>query len=143
MNVLGIDYGDRHVGVAIGSTDTGLSQPLTTIDVSLEDSSSGLLQKLQELITQHEIKRIVIGVSEGRSGESAQQFSHLLERAARLPVSLADETFSSQESTVAMKMASKKKRRRLHHAAAAAIILERWLDDAHETDIDYSSPDTV
>lgn len=141
MQVLGIDYGERHIGVAVGDTDTGLSQPLTTIDAS--PSSEDLLRTLQELIVQHQVEHIVIGISENQSAESAQRFSQMLGNSVRPSVSLVDETLSSQESASALRTAPKKKRRTLGHAASAAIILERWLDDVHETNIDYSAPDTV
>lgn len=113
MTVLGVDWGAKHTGLALGWTDVGLSQPLTTVDTDRAAS------KILSVCRMESVGKIIIGVSEGESGRKARAFAAALGTKTEIPVELTDETLSSAES----------KSLRRDHAAAAAIILELWLDE--------------
>ena len=123
MNLLGIDYGTEHIGVALGSTESGLAEPLATL--SSRQSPEGTIQSL---VSKHGIRKIIIGVSEKISAKQAKQFADQLKQYANIPIELADETLSSKEAIEKLSHKSLLKRGTLQHAAAAAVILQRWLD---------------
>ena len=111
MKVLGIDWGEKHTGLGLGWTDTGLSQPLTTVD------TGKAIAKILSVCLAESVAKIIIGVSEGESGRKARAFAAGLQDKTQIAVELADETLSSVQA----------KPFRQDHAAAAAIILELWL----------------
>lgn len=113
MTVLGVDWGEKHTGLGLGWTDTGLSQPLTTV------GTNKAITKILSVCQTESVDKIVIGVSEGESGRKARIFAAKLQDKTDIKVDLADETLSSTRA----------KSFPQNHAAAAAIILELWLDD--------------
>lgn len=123
MNILGLDYGRRSIGVAIACGP--LSEPFGKI------STSSSLQTLQQIVTQNKIDLVIVGVPEGPIKEETQKF---VEKISNLPsfkkikVQTADETLSSQDAIKSLLHTSKTRRRRLEHSVAAAIILQSWLD---------------
>lgn len=124
MTVLGVDFGQRHIGIAIGYTDSGLANPLTVIN-----NSPQVLTELAHFIDKYQPQQLVVGLSEKESATAAVDFAAKLSGQFNLPVSTADETLSSQEANLKLRHISPKHRANIEHAAAAAIILERWLDD--------------
>lgn len=127
MNVIGIDYGTERIGVALGSTETGLSEPLTT--VSAHQSPEKIVTSLAAT---HHASHLVVGISEQRSAQQARQFADRLRKIISVPIHLVDETLSTQEATSTLLHKSRSKRSSSQHAAAAAIILERWMEEKHQ-----------
>ena len=126
MIILSFDYGLSHIGVALGSTETGLAEPLTVI------STFNLNQDFKEiagLIKTHHPEKLIVGVSEKLSARQSLDFALGLKKTFSLPVEVSDETLSSQEAEAKTRHWKKSKGKLFRHAAAAAIILERWLSD--------------
>ena len=126
MIVLSFDYGLSHIGVALGSTETGLAEPLTVI------STSNLNQDLREianLIKTYHPEKLIVGISEKSSARQSLDFASGLKKTFSLPVEVSDETLSSQEAEEKTRHWKKSKGKLFRHAAAAAIILDRWLSD--------------
>jgi putative holliday junction resolvase len=119
MTYLGLDYGLKHIGVAI--SDGGLAEPLTTI------STAQAFDLLPGLVTRHNITTIIVGIPDGPVKKSAQ---HFLEAISFLPVTIfaSDETLSSQDAVVALHHTTQTRRQQKVHAVAATIILQNWLD---------------
>ncbi len=113
MTVLGVDWGQKHTGLALGWTDIGLSQPLTIVD------TDKAVSKILSVCRAESVAKIIIGVSEGQSAALTRAFAAGVANKTKVPLELADETLSSAQA----------KSTRRDHAAAAAIILELWLDD--------------
>jgi len=119
---LGLDYGEKHIGVAIAKTF--LADPYQTIP------TDKAIPLLQALITQHAITHIVLGLSENVIGEKTKVFAKELEAAFHLPIIFHDETLSSYETRAELaKLGVKKKLReaKIDHYVAAAI-LQDYLD---------------
>jgi putative transcription antitermination factor YqgF len=119
MNYLGLDYGLKHVGVAI--SEGSLAEPLTTLP------NNNLLTRLKQLIFTHKIHTVVIGQPTGPLASEVRELATWL-TSLDLSVELVDETLSSQDATRLLLHASRKKRSTQQHAAAAAIILQSYLD---------------
>jgi len=124
MLVLCFDYGDAHIGAAIGATETGLAEPLITIS-----HSDKLWSEISKLLAKYCPDKIIVGVSESASAVKASEFANTLTKKFPVEVELMDETLSSQDAVKSLGHVSAKKRCQLQHAAAAAVILESWLDE--------------
>ena len=112
MNYLGLDYGQKHIGVALAIGP--LAEPLTTI------STNNALQLIKELIKEHHIEAIIIGTHDASMHNTLKQL--------RPPVYEVDETLSTQDATKVMFHTTPKRRKLKEHAVAAALILQSWLD---------------
>tara|TARA_A100001037_G_scaffold90977_3_gene82463 strand:+ start:1383 stop:1841 length:459 start_codon:yes stop_codon:yes gene_type:complete len=140
VQVIGIDYGNRNVGIAVGDTDIGIAVPLATfINISINDTVDYILIKADENAS----KVIIVGMPYTMSGKVGDQaklvidFIDALRSRTLLPVEIVDERLSTTEvEKIAQVQFSKKKTRKKKFSkknseidsSAAAIILQSWLD---------------
>ena len=120
MNLLCIDYGTKHIGLATATTP--LAEPLKTIP---EKNSHNLIR---QLIAQNEIDQIIVGLPDGPIRENVDQFVSSLKSQVSTPVIFHDETLSSQEAKLALLHKRQSVRVGFDHHFAAALILQNWLD---------------
>jgi putative Holliday junction resolvase len=134
QRILGIDYGSRRTGVALGDTETRLALPFEMFE-GLPDPQ--LAEALAQLVRREEIDLIVIGLPLNADGSISSQ-SKITERfilrliqtvGPRVPVHRASEYLSSHgaEGKLAGHFTRDQKRQRVD-ALAAAAILQDWLD---------------
>lgn len=125
MQILGIDYGRRKIGIAL--SDERLIGGLTV--VRYEDEKKAL-EKIIKIIKKEKVNKIVIGVSEGQIGEESKKFGEKLGKKVNLPVHFQDETLTTQDAQALSIIAGikRKKRRALEDAYSAALILRNYLD---------------
>ena len=137
--VLGLDAGDRRIGVAISDPDRSFALPLNSI---LADGSE--LDAIQRVVAAEEVTELVVGLPLSLSGGDSAQTASVREFAARLeartglPVHLWDERLSSHEAQTRSQDASHARGRRRSgrrapppadtDALAASIILQAYLD---------------
>ena len=131
---LGIDYGERRIGVA-KSDPTGLiASPLVTLEIKSEAEA---LRALQELVATYEPNGLVIGYPLLASGDRSAKCEAVDRFIARLrefypgPIHKVDERHSSTEAADVIHAHGKKvgqDKRRLDRLAAV-IILQRFLDE--------------
>lgn len=124
MKLLGIDFGLKKVGLALA--EDGLPQPFGVVK-----NDSRLLKKINNICQTNQIKKIVIGMSEGKMAGRIKGFSKKVEEVTGLPVEFQDESLTSKEAIAKMIEAGKKKkdRREKEDAFAAAIILQDYLKE--------------
>lgn len=67
--VLGLDVGNRRVGVALANTTARIASPLTTIDRKSDD----IWRVLDKLIKSNDVDTVVIGLPRNMSGEDTEQ----------------------------------------------------------------------
>jgi putative Holliday junction resolvase len=133
MRVLGIDVGERRVGVALSDPTGMIAQSLTVIP---RRSWAQVTGAVGSLAREHHVERVVVGLPlrlDGREGEaalSARRFADRLRKAVSVPVVLEDERLTTTEAERVMLAAdeSRSARRARRDAVAAALILQRHLD---------------
>ncbi len=138
MRILGVDFGLRHLGIAISDEHGMLATPLRVLRVASVREAPAVVAAAAEKAG---AKSIVVGVPLGLEGEErreevrrVERFAHALRKRAGLEVFLVDESLSTREgSGVAGRARGERERggRRddpKNHARAAAVILQRWLD---------------
>lgn len=127
MKVLGLDYGERHIGVAIGDTDTGIAFPKTVLPNA---GGAALRDELVKIIEETGAQRIVVGLplsfkmEETAFSKKARAFGRMLRRELHLPVDFENEILSSSQAERLRPDAP----RSTAHAIAASLILQNWLD---------------
>ncbi len=138
MRILGLDIGDRRIGMAI-SDDLGLTaQGLATLERRSERAD---VAALQEVIATHQVRRIVVGLprnmdgSYGVQAEKTERFAHVLEQACRLPCIRWDERLTTQQAERLLIAAHQRRRRRraVRDKLAAQLILQNYLDYVRAT----------
>lgn len=125
MKYLAIDYGLRHLGLAV-SFDS-LAEPLGQLDYRREEEA---LRRLAQVCREEKIERIVVGISEGKMADRTRGFAQRLAKETGLAVEFEDETLTSQEAKQRLIESGKgrKQRGRQNHQAAAALVLQAFLD---------------
>ena len=133
MRVIGLDVGDRTVGVAL-SDETGLlGQGLTVLRRRDPESD---LRRIEELCSERGVQEVVVGLPRLLSGELGPQALKVLAFVdglrLRLPIPVAtwDERLTTRVAERAMIEAdvSRKRRRERIDQVAAAVILQGYLD---------------
>ena len=98
MNILGIDYGHKRVGLAYADTDIGVAVP---IPAAVESAHEDRLSHIGREISARRIDKIVIGYpfnmdgSVGYKAREVDDYIKILEDRFGLPVERADERLSS------------------------------------------------
>ncbi|OGM21302.1 hypothetical protein A2955_04595 [Candidatus Woesebacteria bacterium RIFCSPLOWO2_01_FULL_37_19] len=127
MRILGIDYGKRKMGFAVGDTETKLAEPLKVLryrDINL------LSEQIEKIVSELNIEKIVLGISEGKMAEETMRFGRKLEEKTGIPIIYQDETLTTHEAQeLSIKAGIKRKKRRaLEDAYSATLVLQRFLD---------------
>lgn len=123
--LLGLDFGSKRIGVAVGQTVTGTANPLQTIAVRHGRPD---WEALGALIALWAPEALVVGMPVNMDGSKhslagrVERFCRQLAGRYRLPVFQVDERLTSEEA------ASRGARAEVD-AVAAQVILESWLSD--------------
>jgi putative Holliday junction resolvase len=133
MRVLGLDVGEKRIGVALSDPEGIIAVALTVIESRSEDAA---IDQIITLAHEHEVERIVVGLPrslDGSLGPQAQKvraFAGSLEGRTDLPVVTWDERFSTTAAERMLVEAGTKRGKRKKHrdSVAAALILEGYLD---------------
>jgi len=132
VSVLGLDLGEKRVGVAIAEPPAYVAVPLTTLDAT---PWRGFITQLSAIVNERGVKTIVAGLplhADGREGEAAKMVRGMAEKiVVRLKIRLVfqDERYSSSEAERVLiatgKRSSQRKAKR--DVLAAVFILEAYL----------------
>lgn len=135
MRIMGLDVGDKTIGVSVSDPLGLTAQGVTTIKrTSIEED----LEQLQQLIDTYEVKLIVLGLPKnmngtiGAQGEKVLAFRDLLEEQLKIPTVLQDERLSTLEAERFLIHAdvSRAKRKKVIDKMAASVILQSYLDSS-------------
>lgn len=133
MRILGLDVGDKTIGVAISDELGWTAQGLEVIRRrKLEDD----LLRLVEIIDAYNVDEIVVGLPKNMNGTIGSrakitvEFSEILGTKVTVPIKLWDErlTTASAERTLIEADVSRKKRKQVVDKIAAMLILQGYLD---------------
>lgn len=135
MRYLGFDLGTRTLGISISDDTKTIASILTTLRFDEGDYDS-LLPKIEEIVKEHKIEKIVLGFPKnmnntiGERGETTKVFKEKLESFLNIEVVLQDErltTVSAHNYLLEADM-SRKKRKKVVDKLSANIILQTYLD---------------
>ncbi len=131
--ILGIDTGEKRIGLAVSDPLGITAQGLKTIEVH---STGEAIRQIAETARQLEVTRIVIGLplrmdgSEGEGTRRARRLGRRLEAVLELPVIFRDERLTSKIAEQAMLEGDLSRARRKVESdrLAAQLILQNYLD---------------
>ncbi len=127
--VLGIDWGERRVGVALSDTRGVFARPFSTLS-----NDQDLIQKIKQICLSENIEKIVVGLpvrtdgKVGRLEKLVRKFAERLEREIGIEVILWDERFSSAAASYYMSSIREIDSRKIKDKVEASIILQGYLE---------------
>lgn len=133
MRLLGIDLGEKRIGIAVSDPGRIIAQPAGRID---RGPGAETVERLRAAVAEHEAGAIVVGLplnmngSEGPAARGAREFAESLRTGLGLPVVLWDERLTTAEADSLMRSAGLSRRARAERVdeIAAQRILQSYLD---------------
>jgi putative Holliday junction resolvase len=139
VRLLGVDVGERRIGLAITDPSGTLARPFATLNRSRSDGSvTELSHRIEALRLEPDgLSMVVVGLPKRLDGTpteytaAVQAFASALASEIALPVVFQDERLTSieAEQRLALREGDWKKRKKVLDAAAAAIILQDYIDE--------------
>ena len=133
MRLLGIDMGEKRIGIAVSDPGGVIARSAGHIE---RGAQAETLERFRALAAEHEAGEIVVGLplnmngSEGPSARAAREFAESLRRVLGIPVALWDKRLTTAEADSLMKSAGLSRRARAARidGIAAQRILQSYLD---------------
>jgi putative Holliday junction resolvase len=130
--VLGLDPGERRIGVALSDALGIIAQPHAVLDQRTDD----VIGRLRALVTEYDVSRVVVGLpvslagGEGASAQMARTLGEAMGNELGVDIVYYDERFTSVRAEAALLEAdvSRADRRQKRDKVAAAIMLQGFLD---------------
>jgi methionine--tRNA ligase beta chain len=123
MKYLGIDYGEKRVGIAISDTEGKMAFPKIVLENNEE-----LIQKISDLCKESEVDTIVIGESKDYKGEDNKISPKIISFKKELSLAIKLPTFLEPEFMSSMQVEKTFGKTDMLDASAAAIILQTFMD---------------
>jgi putative pre-16S rRNA nuclease len=137
MRIVGIDYGERRIGVAAADDRLRIALPVETVEVRAEPA-----EEIVRIAEEQRAEALVIGLPLSMTGAEGPQAAIVREAATKveerlsIPVHLHDERLTTTQALRAPKAtgAPKKKGADNRDAVAASILLQSFLDSQRPYD---------
>lgn len=131
--IVGIDYGTKRIGTAIGDTESTWVFPREVIRVGGADDP---VERILALVTAEHAEKIVVGLpiredgTEGGSAQAVRDFVQMLGSRADVPVELQDERMTSRQAEATLRAGRGVPDRKSGQvdALAAVLLLETYLE---------------
>ena len=132
LTLLGFDFGEKRIGIAVGQSLTGSVTPLTTLSAVQQKPDWA---RIEALLKEWQPDRLIVGLPlhmDGREQtltQRAKRFGNQLKGRYNLPVEWVDERLTSLEAESILQQSGKKHSdKRDIDKVAAALILQSWLE---------------
>ena len=130
--LIGFDFGERRIGVAVGETSTRIANPLGAIE---EIANEARFRAIGRIVDEWQPAAFVVGLprhaddSEHAIAKLAEKFARRLEARYHLPVAFVDETLTSATAEAELRATRTRPTRKADvDALAATLILQSYLD---------------
>lgn len=134
--ILGVDYGERRIGLALSDPTAMIATPLPTL--ARRKGKRPPVAPIARLVEEHEVEEIVVGLPLTLEGDDSdwtrevRDFAAALQERSDRPVTLQDERMTSVRAERAVRSLGMSKVKREQKgrvdAAAAVLILQAYLD---------------
>ncbi len=136
MRILGLDFGEKTIGVAVSDPFGWTAQGIEIIRRKDENNLKTCIIRIGEIITEYNVEKIVLGYPKnmnntiGERCEKTEAFKTRLEKKFKIEVVLWDERLSTVAAERGLLEAdlSRKKRKQVIDKMAAVFILQGYLD---------------
>ena len=123
MRLLGIDYGSKRVGIALGDSEVGIAFPNSVLP-----SDDKLIDRILEIVSKEKVQLVVLGESKDYNGNdnliagAISKFKEEFEKVSSVPVVYEPEFMTSLEASRIQGEGD------MLDASAASIILQSYMD---------------
>lgn len=133
MRILGLDIGDKYIGVALSDESEIIASGLETIKrTRIEDDA----RKIKAVIDKHDVKEILYGIPKdlyggiGAQGEKTLKFIEHLKKSIDIQMNPWDERFTTKEAERILieEGVRREKRKQRRDRLSAVLILQGYLD---------------
>jgi putative Holliday junction resolvase len=133
LRILGIDLGERRIGLAVSDSLGITAQGLKTIQIQKPEDR---YTKIMEIIKENKVERLVFGLPKNMNGSlgpqarKVQEYAQKLGQLTNLPIDFEDERLSTVRAEQVLLEAdqSRAKRKKSIDRLSAVIILQSYLD---------------
>ena len=130
--ILGIDFGERRIGLAVSDTLGITAQGLPTLDTR---KTKDIFAYIENIIKEKDVTKVIVGMPKnmngtiGPKGREVEKFIQELIKRTQMEVIPWDERLTSVQSLKAMReMGTKQKHKEVTDRIAATLILQSYLD---------------
>jgi putative Holliday junction resolvase len=129
MRLLGIDYGEKRIGLALSDETLSMAFPFKVVQ-----NGKTIIEELKKVCDENNVAGVVIGESRDDKGKeneimiAVRGFADLLQKETELPVSFEQEYLTSVEAHRVSFFEQGRQKGKDIDAAAATLILQRYLD---------------
>jgi len=136
LRVMGMDYGEKTIGIAISDPFGWTAQGVEIIRRKEENNLKSSVERIRDLIKEYNVEKIILGFPKnmnntlGPRAEKTLEFMKKLEKEFSLPIVLWDERLSTKaaENILLEADLSRNKRKKVIDKMAAVYILQGFLD---------------
>ncbi len=133
QRILGLDFGEKRIGVAVSDALNIIAQSVGTIE---RKGIKNDLKKIKDLVREYDAARLIVGLplnmdgTEGKSANRAVDFVNELKKEINIRVEMVDERLTTAQGERIFLEAdlSRKKRKKNIDKIAAQLILQNYLD---------------
>ena len=130
--LLGIDYGEVRVGIALSDPMRIISKPFKVLL-----NKENLFEEINDIIKKENVRKVVLGLPLNLKGEDSKKtievraFKEKLAEQIDVPIEFYDERYTTSEATDILKEMGydSKQRKKVIDMMAASIILKGYMDD--------------
>ena len=136
MRALGIDFGERRIGLALSDPTGTIASPLPTL--KRRAGKRPPLAAIEAMVRENDVEALVLGLPLTLKGDDSdwtrtvREVGEALAKRTGLPVHLVDERFTSVIAERAVRSIGlprgKREQKERIDAAAAVLILQAWLN---------------
>ena len=137
MRSLGLDIGDKRIGVALSDPGGILASPFTIINRT-DDTTD--VEAIINVVNQQQVKQIIVGLPRSMDGsigvqaEKVKSFVQELSSHTKVPLEFRDERLTTVSAKRLMQSVGRRKtdKKARDDAIAAALILQGYLDELRD-----------
>jgi putative Holliday junction resolvase len=134
MRAVGIDLGEKRIGVAISDSSGNLATPYEVVFRTGNRDQEH--QQIRAIVEEVEAEILVIGLplsldgSEGKAAQGAREEAKAIAQVISVPVEMHDERLTTVEAERLLREQGLKgpERRKVVDKVAAAILLQAWME---------------
>ena len=126
--ILGIDYGEKRIGISISMLNKKIAVPHSIIQYSNKENA---IEEINEIVEKNKIKLVVLGIPKtlkneiGFKAKEVLLFRDSLQKKINIDIELEDERLSTVQ---ALKSINKNSKNKYVDDSSAAIILNNYLE---------------
>tara|TARA_B100001029_G_C14856575_1_gene336692 strand:- start:211 stop:633 length:423 start_codon:yes stop_codon:yes gene_type:complete len=133
--ILGIDYGEKRIGISISMLNKKIAVPHSIIQYSNKENA---IDEINEIVEKNKIKLVVLGIPKtlkneiGFKAKEVLLFRDSLQKKINIDIELEDERLSTVQ---ALKSINKNSKNKYVDDSSAAIILNNYLEKLRPNDV--------